>query len=286
MIKQGLTQLKTETKYKNQKLRQLANWLNLRGKVIVAFSGGVDSSLLLKVATDALGAESAIGITSHSESMSEEALRIAKTVANDNGFNHEIIDYSELEIDNYASNPTNRCFFCKNELYTRLVVIAKARGIETVVEGSNFDDLNDHRPGMIAARDNGVQSPLKELEITKAEIREWAQELGLPNWDLPSNPCLSSRVPYGQYITQEKLKQVQAGEQFLRELGFREQRLRHHGDTAKLEMPTADMQRLLTENDLREKIIKHIKSLGFTYVTLDLQGFRSGSLNEVLKKQD
>ncbi|MBN1517758.1 ATP-dependent sacrificial sulfur transferase LarE [Candidatus Sumerlaeota bacterium] len=267
------------------KYKELCDWFRKFRAVIVAYSGGVDSSLLLQAATEALGPERVVGVTSCSESLSEEALIIAQEVARAQGFRHEIIEYSDLELESYAANSVNRCYYCKKELYQRLAAIAKERGANVVVEGSNRDDEDDYRPGMQAAREKGVRSPLKELGIRKAQIREWAKRLGLPNWDLPSDPCLSSRFPYGRRITREGLGQVEACERFLRENGFSQVRVRHCGDTARIELPTDEMPRVFLERGLREFIIENIKGAGFIYVTIDLRGFRSGSLNEALGRE-
>lgn len=268
----------------DEKLNKLSDWFRQREKVIVAYSGGIDSTLLLKVATDALGPENALGVTSKSESLSEDAYNVACDIAEQMGFNHEVIEYSELAIPNYADNPVNRCFYCKHELFDRLRQLAEERGIDTVCEGSNFDDVGDHRPGMKAADKLEIHSPLKQFEITKAEIRRWAQDLGLPNWDRPSQACLSSRFPYGTKITKEGFEQVASGEKFLHDHGFTQVRCRHLGKTVKIELLPEEMPRLFLEDGLREELNRHMRSIGFIYVTLDLQGYRTGALNEVLSR--
>ncbi len=187
----------------------------------------------------------------------------------------------ETQDENYLSNPTNRCYFCKSELFTRLLDITKQHNKAVVVDGSNFDDLGDHRPGMVAGHERGVQSPLQLAGLTKAEIREFSRQMGLPTWDKPAAPCLSSRIPYGQRVTPEKLRQIGEAELLLRRLGYREMRVRHHESIARIELKPDDMARLLTSGDYQQ-VEKHLRELGFRYVTLDLRGLRSGSLNEAL----
>lgn len=263
----------------HDKLNRLQSLLRELDSAIVAFSGGVDSAFLLKVAHDTLG-DRVLAVTGVSESLPSVELEDAKKLASQLGAAHETISTKELSNEAYAKNSTDRCFFCKDEIYSKLTDLAIARGFKHVLDGSNKDDLDDYRPGMTAARQKGVRSPLKELEFTKAEIRELSKEMGLFTWDKQSFACLSSRFPYGTRITPEKLKQVDDAENILRLAGFREYRVRHHGTIARIEVGPSDMDKVV--NGLRRDIVAGIKAAGFTYVTLDLEGFRSGSLNEVL----
>lgn len=245
----------------------------------VAFSGGVDSTVVAKLATLALGRENAVCVIAKSESNTDEDLALAEAVAREHGLNLEIIAYSELAIGSYAENPANRCYFCKSELYGRLEGVATARGLAMVLDGSNADDAGDYRPGMKAVKERGVRSPLRECGVTKAQVRELARHFGLPNHDKPASPCLSSRIPYGRTITRAKLEQVGRAENYLRSLGLRELRCRHHGDVARLEVPVDEFPRVLEH---REAIVAEFRRLGFLWVSLDLAGFRSGSLNAIL----
>ncbi len=253
----------------------------LRGlsRVVIGFSGGVDSTVVLKAATVVLGAENAVGVTAASESNTDEDLALCRSVADEHGFNHRVIEYSELAIPNYASNPANRCYYCKAELYDRLRAVAEELGGAVVCDGSNVDDAGDYRPGLTARDERQVRSPLREAGFTKGDVRRLAREFGLPNHDKPAAPCLSSRIPYGNAITREKLEQVAEGERCLRSLGLRQVRCRHHDDMARIEVDPEYMPILLEH---REAIVARFKEIGFRYVTIDLQGFRSGSLNEVL----
>jgi len=250
------------------------------GGVVVAFSGGVDSTFLARAARDAVG-ERALLVTADSETYPaaelEETRRLAKLL----GMRHEVIRTRELDNPEYAKNPPNRCYFCKEELFAKLEPIAREAGAAQLVYGANMDDLGDHRPGMTAAKEKGVRAPMIEVELWKAEIRALSRELGLPTWDKPSFACLSSRFQYGEAITAEKLRQVDAAEAFVRSLGFRQFRVRHHDRLARLELAPDEMA-LLWENGRHEAIVKRFRELGYGYVTLDLQGFRSGSANEVL----
>ena len=248
--------------------------------VVVAFSGGVDSTFLARAAGEALG-ERALLVTADSETYPASELAAAKDLARSLGMRHLVVATRELDNPDYARNPTNRCFFCKEELFTTLGPIAEREGFRHLVYGANLDDLGDHRPGMQSARQRGVRAPLIEAELGKAEIRELSRALGLPTWDKPSFACLSSRFQYGDPITGEKLRQVDAAEEYLRSLGFRQFRVRHHERLARLEIPLEELPRLWEEGR-REAVVKRFRELGYVYVTLDLSGFQSGSGNLLL----
>ena len=248
------------------------------GSVVVAYSAGVDSTLVLRIAHDALG-ERVVAATGLSDTYPDEEMAEARTLAAEMGVEHVMVRTEELTDPRYAMNSHQRCFFCKNELYGKLRELADQRGIAHIVDGTNADDLGDHRPGMRAARQIGVRSPLQEVGMTKAEIREISNELGLRTWDKPAFACLSSRFPYGTPITLEKLKQVADAERGIRKLGFRGFRVRHHDKLARLEVDPADFPRVLEQHD---EVVACIRAAGYRFVTLDLQGYRSGGLNEGL----
>ena len=265
-----------------QKKERLESYLRELGTVAIAFSSGVDSTFLLKTAHDVLG-ENVIAVTARSCSFPKRELDEAAEFCKAEGIEHHIVESEELSIEGFSQNPPNRCYLCKKELFAKICVMAAMNGMSHVAEGSNMDDNGDYRPGLIAVSELGIKSPLREAELTKEEIRLLSKEMGLPTWNKQSFACLSSRFVYGETISEEKLGMVDRAEQRLLDLGFHQVRVRIHGTIARIELAPEEFAKLMSE-DVRGNVYAYLKSLGFTYVTLDLGGYRTGSMNETLER--
>lgn len=269
-----------EAEGKESRLRAL---LREAGGVLVAYSGGVDSSYLALVATEELGPR-ALCVTGDSPSLARRLHDQAAEIAEKFGFRHEFIRTDEMADPNYAANPSNRCYFCKSELYSKLAPLAAERGLAFVVDGSTTDDLGDYRPGRVAASEHEVRSPLVEAGMTKEDVRALSRRAGLPTWDAPASPCLSSRIAYGTQVTIKRLREVETGEDIMRSLGFREFRVRHHDELVRLEVAPAELDRAL-DRRTADELARRFRALGFRYVALDLHGYRAGAMNEILKSR-
>ncbi len=268
----------------DEKLELLKDIIRKKGSAAVAFSGGVDSTFLIRVAKEVLG-DKLIAVTATSSTYPERELNEAIKYAKDFGVKHIIISSEELDIEGFASNPKNRCYYCKKELFTKVKEVALENGIEYVFDGSNLDDNGDYRPGMLAAKELLVVSPLKEAGLTKKDIRDLSKEYGLATWNKPAFACLSSRFPYGNKITLPKLKMIDKAEQFLLDIGIRQVRVRHHGEIARIEVAPEEREKFFNI-EFMDKISSKFKEIGYIYTTLDIAGYRTGSMNEVLKEEE
>jgi uncharacterized protein len=269
----------TQDRSKADKLRAI---IRTRPKAVVAFSGGVDSTLLLKACVDALGAANVTAVTGVSQTYTPEEKRTARRAARGLGVRHILIETDELACAAFAANPADRCYHCKRELFGRIADLARSLGADTFYDASNVDDLADYRPGHRAVEEFGVRSPLVEAGLAKKDVRALSKKLGLGSWDKPANPCLASRVPYGTPITVETLARIRAGEKYLRGLGFPIVRLRHHGELARIEVPASELPRI-TRPETARKIARRLRSLGYLWTSVDLEGYRMGSLNRAVR---
>ncbi len=276
-----MQQANTENMTLEQKYERLKEYIKSLGSVVIAFSGGVDSTFLLRTAHDVLG-DKAMAVTASSCSFPERELNEAREFCRANGIAHEVCKSEELDIDGFRQNPPNRCYLCKRELFEKIIDIAAEKGFENVAEGSNMDDMGDYRPGLQAIAELEVKSPLRFAGLYKEEIRQLSRQLGLPTWNKPSFACLASRFVYGETISEEKLGMVERAEQLMIDLGFRQVRVRMHDNIARIEVLPDEIERAV-QQEIREKINEEFKKYGFSYVTLDLAGYRTGSMNETLK---